>query len=256
MTAQPPAVAAPLEWLDRELERAVGRMGTAVAAAPPDATVPACPGWDVSALVGHVVRVHRWAAAIVLTGGRQREPEAARRADLARWYAGAAAALLAALRAVGPEEPAWNFTGADETARFWWRRQLHEVTIHAVDAVLAGRGRPTVDPQVAADGVDEVLAVWPRRLAHRGGPPVVTAPLQVVSTDTGDTWLLEPGDPFATVRRNVSGGAAGGAAGGATGGLSGPASALYLRLWNRAGEDALQVDGDVARAWLAGPRVP
>ncbi len=238
-----------LAWLERELEAAVGQMTAAVAAAPRDAEVSTCPGWDVAALAAHLVGVHRWAGAVVLTGAQQdfQTLRAAPPDDLAGWYARSGSALLAALRSVEPDEPAWNFTGADQRAAFWWRRQLHEVSVHTADAVLAGGGRPTVEAVVAADGVDEVLAVWPRRLAQRGHQVAVIGPVEVVTTDTGDHWLLEPGDPYATVRRDGGAG---------VGRVAGPAAELYLRLWGRGGEEHLTVDGEVARAWLDGPRVP
>ena len=47
--------------------------------------------------------------------------------------------------------------------RFWARRQAHETTIHSVDAVAAALGRwptasdVTIDPVLAADGIDELL---------------------------------------------------------------------------------------------------
>ncbi len=235
------------------LPGAVESMAAAVAAAPRDAAVPGCPGWDVTALVEHLVTVHRWVSAVVLTGARQAEPAVvAPPDDLAGWYTRAAEALLAALRAVEPEQPAWNFTGADQRVTFWWRRQLHEVTVHTVDVRLAAGVSPddtTVDPDVAADGVDEVVAVWPRRMHARHRPVLVEGPVAVHATDTGRSWRLLPADPYPHVERDVD-------PEGADALVAGPAAALYLRLWGRAGEDALVVRGPAARAWLDGPRVP
>ena len=119
-----------VDWLAPRLEQAIGEMTAAVAAAPADAPVATCPGWDVRGLVDHLVGVHRWAGAILLTGEQQATPEPVAPQDgLADWYARSAAALLAALRAVEPDQEGWTLVGTQQRrAAFWWRRQLHEVT--------------------------------------------------------------------------------------------------------------------------------
>ena len=70
--------------------------------------------------------------------------------ELLFWYAARADALLDLL--MGDEVPddaaVWTF-GPPGTAAFWPRRQAHEVTIHALDVVLAG-GEPVVDALAAA----------------------------------------------------------------------------------------------------------
>ena len=49
------------------LGRVTGTMAEAVWGAEPTATVPACPGWDVTTLVDHLGRVHLWAATAART---------------------------------------------------------------------------------------------------------------------------------------------------------------------------------------------
>jgi len=241
-------------WLAPRLEQAIGEMAAAVAAAPADAPVATCPGWDVRGLVAHLVGVHRWAGAIILTGEQQSTPEPAVPEDeLADWYARSATALLAALRAVEPDQEGWTLVGAQpQRAAFWWRRQLHEVTVHTVDVLLAtGRGsEATVEPAVAADGVDEVLTMWPHRLRQRGLRVVLPGPVEVSATDTGDRWLLIPGEGVPAVSRPDGPSGSAGADR-----VAGPAVELYLRLWARGGDD-VEVAGAAAVGWLAGPVVP
>ena len=122
-----------------------------------DEPVPACPGWTTADLVRHLGSIHRWAAAIVLSGQRiVDEPDARATEPLDEWYAGTATALIAALQAVDPDEPVPNFARIDEVAGFWPRRQLHETCVHRVDLAQA-LGLPDfawdVDPEVAGDGV-------------------------------------------------------------------------------------------------------
>ena len=92
-----------------------------------DEPVPSCPDWTTRDLIQHLGTIHRWAGAIVLSGQRQNLPKPIFGEDLVEWYAGTAAALLAALQAVDVDEPTPNFSLIDETAGFFHRRQMHEV---------------------------------------------------------------------------------------------------------------------------------
>ena len=47
-------------------------------------------------------------------------------------------------------------------ARFWSRRQLHETLVHRMDAELAFGRSPYTSPEIAADGIDELLVNLPR----------------------------------------------------------------------------------------------
>lgn len=214
-------------------------MRDALSGADPAAPVPTCPDWTVGDLATHIVTIHRWAGSILLSGVRQKEADVRRFAELPDWYAAAAAALLAALEAVDPDEPCWNFARVEQRAGFWRRRQLHETQMHAIDVRLAsGAELPPIDARVAADGVDEAFTVFLPRLLRRGFPPAVTVPVTVAATDTDDVWTLIPGDEpdsAPAVRRTESSAAAR---------ISGPALGLYLAIWKRASANQLLVAGD------------
>ncbi len=216
-----------------------------------DHEVPACPGWSARDLTIHLGGVHRWAAAIVLSGSRvPDEPEPLVRGPLGAWYEGCAAALLTALRAVDPAEPTPNFSRLDEIAAFWPRRQLHETTVHAVDLAQT-LGAPEDDwgvtPEVAADGIGEVVRVFFTRLTARGRRPHVASPVRLEASDTGRSWTIAPGvipDAPPVVRHaevptdDV---------------VRGTSVELYLGLWRRLPHERLEVVGDAATAMLAGP---
>lgn len=235
-----------LPLLDMAIERFAALLSRADGAEP----VPSCPGWSVSDLAVHLGTIHRWAAGIVLTAKTTGLPEPIIRVGLPEWYAGTASALSAALRAVDPAEYAPNFSRADETAAFWHRRQLHETLVHTVDLALAldasegthPAGR-LFDGRVAADGVDEVLTTFFRRLAGRGTPPVVTENILIRAEDTDRTWVLGPGDPPELLDIDARAAAI----------ISGSAADLYLGLWGRAPHNRLHVTGAAAAALLAGP---
>jgi uncharacterized protein (TIGR03083 family) len=72
------------------------------------------------------------------------------------WIRDGGRSLLETLRGADPEVPMWSW-GADQHVRFWSRRQLHETLIHRSDLELAGGMSPKLEPEVAADAIDEFL---------------------------------------------------------------------------------------------------
>lgn len=248
MTAVPVARLDHLELL----QDAVARFASLVCDAQGDEPVAACRPWLARDLVVHLGTVHRWAAAIVLSGQRLPDPEPLVTAPMADWYAGTATALVSALHAVDPAEVVPNFARVDETAGFWRRRQLHEVTVHALDleqAVHPGASAPTVPPAVAADGVDEVLRVFFPRLTARGRRPDVRSRVRLEAVDVDRSWIVSPGEGDSAPEILP-------ATADADAVVSGSASDLYLALWHRVDVDRLALDGADGRALLAGPTTP
>lgn len=230
------------------LQGAVGEFAALLERADGGEPVPDCPGWNVHDLALHLGSVHRWAAAIVLSGQDQRTPKPLVRGELYAWYAGTGAALLSALRAVDSDEPTPNFARVDERAGFWTRRQLHETTVHLRDLAEAlGAAPPPLSPALAADGVDEVLTVFFPRLTARGSTPDVRAGVRLCATDSGDEWIVGPavnsGEPPMLLPADASFEAT----------IEGTAADLYLALWRRVTPDRLTVDGDAGHFLLDGP---
>jgi hypothetical protein len=131
---------------------------------------------------------------------------------------------------------------------------------------------PQIAPEVATDGVDEVLTVMLHRMHHRGHPAALTAPLTLRCEDTGRVWTLTPrpvregtlpaqtrspedetrppatsGPPLVVDRRHPQADQ-----------VSAPAAVLYQALWHRTPYDALHLTGDESRirAFLASRLVP
>lgn len=221
----------------------------------PEADVPTCPGWQVRDLLAHQAMVHRWAAATIR--GARVDAEQLERAGLAAadqraWLDEGAKDLLQALVDAPADLDAWFFLpDAPPPRQAWARRQCHETTIHAVDAMAASLGRAPraaetwIRPRLAADGVDELLtgfAPRPRFGLHSADPMTVL----VEASDTGDGWTLRLGDgPVLSTRDR---------AGGADATLTGTAAQLYLGLWNR-GAEITAAGADVMTRWREAARV-
>lgn len=161
--------------------------------------VPACPGWTVGDLAGHLGGVQRFWAALVLAGGQpvraaqvaDHQPPAAGRDALLRWYGESRALLCGALSGHDPDSPCWTWWGAGQTVRDAARRQAHEVLIHRWDAQSAVGEPAPLDAELAADGVGEYIE---RMLPHGPGAVAglagVAGVVELVAADTGGSWRI------------------------------------------------------------------
>lgn len=221
------------------------------------AAVPTCPPWDVAELATHLGTVHRWTVATLqgATGHRLRDfaPDAAAADDLLAWLAAGAETLLEAIRAAPEDDPRPAFLNdAPPWRRFWARRHAHEATIHWVDAVAALRAAPPtaadvpVSPELAADGIDELLCGFltlPTATLRSREPLTVV----VATDDTGHAWTLRIGEaPVVTTT---------GATPEADATFTGTAVQLYLGLWNRGDEITVHGREDVLPLWRRLARV-
>ncbi|MEV6877533.1 maleylpyruvate isomerase family mycothiol-dependent enzyme [Amycolatopsis sp. NPDC051128] len=229
------------------LRELTGGFAEVLRSADPAAPVPDCAGWTLADLGTHLGNVHRWAATVVTTGEVQPQNfEDGPSADLAPWYAESARLLLDALTAAAPEDPCWHFAGTAKTKAFWFRRQVHETAVHLADAHFAAGTACTLDPAVAADGVDEVLSAMLPRVTRWHASPPLAAPIALRATDTGDVWTLHPGEPPALGPATEPAATA-----------EATAQDLLLRLWKRTGTPPrLAGDTAVAQKFLDAPFTP
>jgi uncharacterized protein (TIGR03083 family) len=227
------------------VEAAAGRMTRWAAEAGPDAGVPTCPGWTVGDLVAHQGMVHRWATAVIRGAAPADidstafEAEGRGTADPVAWLRAGTDELLEALRTAPEDLETASFLKEAPPARlFWARRQDHELTMHALDALAAREGRrPTshdawFGPEHALDGIDELLVgFWQRRTK---GPraPEGRAYSALVAAASGERWLLDVGTERVRTHHLEADEPGPDSA---TAVLSGPAVDLYLALWNRGG---------------------
>jgi uncharacterized protein (TIGR03083 family) len=245
----------PAEALPR-LERAVEAFAGTLVAGDPAAPVGTCPGWDLRALAHHLGNVHRWARGAIVEG----HPDTAEvdapdgRDALVGWYRDCAAALLDTLRVVDPGQECWAFGPKPRTAAFWFRRQLHETTMHGLDAALAAGGPvPDLEPVVALDGLDEVVTMFfPRQVRLRRTEPL-TRSMALVPTDAGPEaggprWVLAGDGMVASTGAEGASAAHREAAAEADVEVGGPAQVLLELLWRRVGRDdaRLAISGDRA----------
>lgn len=224
------------------------------------ASVPTCPGWTVRDLVVHQSTVHRWARASVLgervdTGAI--EAEGAEQGDVLNWLDEGMQDLLRTLDRTPEGHEGWFFLADPLPTRLAWaRRQCHETTMHAVDAMSAALGGAPTSRQLwfgtalAADGVDELLTGFLPRERTRFRP---SSPVRVlVSTvDADRSWLLDlDPDRVPTVERAPADPAYDTA-------WRGHAADLLLSLWNRApASDRVVEDGaPVLEQWQQGMAV-
>ncbi len=221
------------------------------------AAVPTCAGWNVTDLVTHLGMVHRWAAANLRGDDAHRpedsEAEAAASDDLLAWFSSGLQALIDTLHSTPDDAQALVFLAdAPPPRQFWARRQAHETTIHAVDAIAAQLARwprateVPVSPELAADGIDELLCGFvPRRRSRlRSAAPFT---LVVRADDTGHAWTLRVSEEpvVTTVGDTASPDAL----------MSGTAAELYLGLWNRGDEISVTGRHDVLEQWRSQVRV-
>jgi uncharacterized protein (TIGR03083 family) len=222
------------------------------------APVASCPGWSTYDLVVHLGNVHAWAATIVETGRpaveQNDEPRSSSRGRIvSEWYVGKAEDLYQVLRHSSPDAPCWNFAFGSGTAGFWHRRQLHETTVHQVDLDVAQGRESELDPEVSADGVDEVLTVMAHRMHQRGHAAALERPVALTATDTGDAWVVAPRPSAPSVERRRS------ARVGVEDRVEARADVLYRLLWHRPVESGqVRISGDEARvrAFLASRLTP
>ncbi|MFB6437687.1 maleylpyruvate isomerase family mycothiol-dependent enzyme [Streptomyces sp. NPDC056411] len=235
-----------------------GLLADAAEEAGLDATIPACPNWQVRDLLTHVGRVHRWAARTVTQGAQQpTRPDAAPELSddqLVDWLREGHHELVLALHAAPRDLAAWSFLPAPSPLAFWARRQAHETSVHRVDAQqAAGTSLTPLPAAFAADGIDELLTGL-HSLERSQLRTEVPRTLRVRTTNArGAEWTVHLSDATPrTVRTPVPGSgadageAAADAAKPADCTIEGPAEELYLALWNRLPWDAMTVTGDPA----------
>lgn len=231
-----------------------GRLLADRAALDTSADVPCCPGWSVADLVEHTGVIHRHKTLIIdnllLENPPPPEPP---ESDLLGWYEHGLERLLAVLRAADPDREVFTWFAGDKTVRFWFRRMAHETLIHRVDAEQATSDVSPIDPDLAADGIDEVLTMYVGGYPDWGTFAPAENTAQIVCTDKPASWNIRFGrfagsspktgkhhdlDAFVTTDSLPEAGTV----------VRGRAADIDLWLWGRGNIDRLQVSGDAGAA--------
>jgi uncharacterized protein (TIGR03083 family) len=235
------------------LREAVDALTASATTAGLEAAVSTTPDWDVRRLVTHQGVIHRWAAGHLR--GEQVDPDEVEREgreadDPIAWLRAGADRLVDLLESAPDDLAAPVFLAdAPPPRQFWARRQCHETTLHAVDALSAVLGRyPRSDDtrigrELALDGIDElVMGFLPRPPSRvRAEEPLTIA---VLPDDADQRWLVAVSRQAPVTARGLGDEDADVV-------LRGSAVALYLTLWNRSDE----VSDESLDLWAEGARV-
>jgi uncharacterized protein (TIGR03083 family) len=216
-------------------------MADAAERSGPDAPVPTCPDWRVRDLVCHQGEVHRWAAAIVRDAMPKPDvpqPSQPDDNDLVPWFRDGCAALVDVLEEADPALECFAFLPAPSPRAFWARRQAHETGIHRVDAERAAGSVTPFSPDLAVDGIEEMLYGFASRSRSRLRSPEPRT-LGLRTTDTSGSWIVHIGPDSVTV--TTDGGDAD-----ADCTVDAAASDLYMLLWNRADRTSASIAGDTS----------
>jgi uncharacterized protein (TIGR03083 family) len=242
-----------------EIEASTEIMAEIVHGADLTRPVPTCPDWTLRQLATHVGRAHRWAAEIASTRSAEfipfRQVPDGRIPDdpalHAPWLRAGAERVIQAVREAG-SDPVWTFAGP-RPASFWARRMAHETAMHRADAQIAVGRQPELEPDIAADAIDEWLGFVSASAAEDQSAEALPEGrvLHVHATDEGldgaGEWLVRREGSEVTVQPGHGKGDVA---------LRGPASRLLLVLLRRVPPDdpQVQVLGDPAllTGWLAG----
>lgn len=223
---------------------AIGREGGAMAVAAEgslDAPVDSCPGWDVRTLLAHTGEVHRFWRQIVER--KLQDPREVDRSDtelpdgrdLIEWFRDGIGLLNETLADVDESQPIWSNSPVKKVA-FVPRRMAQETAVHRWDAQSPAGDPQPIEPELAADGIDEMLDVFlvaddQENLAGDGEL------IHLHRTDGQGEWLIRLGPDGAEVSRGHEKGDVA---------VRGTASDLLLMLWGRIPWDRLETFGDPA----------
>lgn len=208
-----------------------------------DAPVPCCPGWRVGDVVSHVAVVYEHKVRVMADNAWPKPwpPSSFADREPIAFLRDATNHLFDEFAVHDVAEETTTFYADDSTVGFWVRRMALEVAVHRVDAELAHDVRTPVEPELAVDGVDEVLRVT---LAGPWWDELVTTEYPIDATVAieagGHRWRCDLTAKAVTISDDIGSPAA------AT--IGGDAESVFLWLWGRAGDDSVDVAGDRATA--------
>lgn len=165
--------------------------------------VPACPEWDFGKLARHTALVYLQKAETIRTGVKPQGrwvPDEVMQLGPVEILTTCYERLCGQFDAHDPSHPAESWVAEDQTVGFWIRRLTHETSIHRYDAEDAlGDARP-IRPELAIDGIDEVLTV----MVARGGKASESATGTVAVASGGRTWTVNLLDEQVTILRETA----------------------------------------------------
>ncbi|HEY3262384.1 MAG TPA: maleylpyruvate isomerase N-terminal domain-containing protein [Pseudonocardiaceae bacterium] len=212
------------------------------ASAGPDLEVPGRPGITVADTVLLTGTAYRRALAWIRHGEQPDEwqrPPVEGAGDVIAFHTDGRRELVAELSAHRPDEPCATWWPAHRTYGFWRRRMAHETAVHRVDVQAAAGVAPTpVDPDFAADGIDETLLLWfGHQMAERNVTATESGAVGVEAA--GRAWLAILSRARSSARRAPAVDARA-----ADALVTGDPMNVYLWLWGRVPDQAVDTTGD------------
>ncbi|TDD47804.1 maleylpyruvate isomerase family mycothiol-dependent enzyme [Kribbella antibiotica] len=229
-----------LEQLKAESDRLgeVARLGL-------QAPVPSCPGWTVETVVAHVAQVYLHKIEVLRLGALPKPwpPAGLDERDTLELFDEARAAIVVALEQAGTAKQTWTFNPNDSTSAFWFRRMAMETVVHRVDAELAHDVVTPIAAELALDGIDELLFPSLAGPWWEEGDTKFPIDATLRITSEGRSWTIAADATSITVTQ--------GAEGEAAAEIFGDPGSVYLWLWGRTSDDAIQIAGaaDVVQAF-------
>lgn len=174
-------------------------------------------------------------------------PEQPSLRELTGRFSARMADLLAEFGTRPPEDTCPTWWPEDHSVGFWLRRMVHATTVHRVDVqTAAGVEMTPIEPDIAADGVDEILRMWfGYRLCALGIGSL--RPFSIGVRTAGRHWRVVAAPEHVEVDE-----AGPEAEAGVDALLLGDPVSVYLWLWGRLPDRAVETGGDqdaIAQLW-------
>ena len=162
------------ELMDKDFSRVLELTQSAESSGRLGERVPACPEWDIEQLARHTAMVYLQKAETIRTGVKPQGrwvPEEILQLGAVDILETCYERLTSEFDSHDVSDPAESWVTEDQTVGFWIRRLAHETSIHRYD-LEAALGTPLpIEPELAVDGIDEVLTVMVARVPAQPANP-------------------------------------------------------------------------------------
>lgn len=146
------------------------RLATSTIGSDLEAEVPQLPGMRLGEVVRHVGSVYRMVVSWLHDGARPTRWQRAPSGDqtLVDYLRAGLLEVVHELARHDPLDGCPTWWPEHQNYGFWYRRLAHETTIHRYDVQMGGAAAMVggIPPEIAVDGVDEILSLW---FTHRLG---------------------------------------------------------------------------------------
>lgn len=140
------------------------RLATSTIGSDLETEIPHLPGMRLGEVVRHVGSVYRMVVSWLYNGRRPTRWQRAPAPDqsLVDYLRAGLLEVVHELSQHDPLEGAPTWWPEHQNYGFWYRRLAHETTVHRFDVQMGGAAAMVggIPPEMAVDGIDEVLTLW------------------------------------------------------------------------------------------------